>query len=410
MRVLFRCLLALALAGFPALTWAQPADPPVSLTAANSDCSTASTCAVLSGPAPGVAIALTPVTGTFQAEFEITYSGGRLWSALSAFPPGSTTGVSSASAAGQWRGAAGGLVRVRLSSCTSCSVLVTLTPLAQAPTSGGGGGGLSTSDLAFNTGNVGATTLRVTVGADDDVSDAATLFKTNMVAHDAVDAGNPLKIGGAASTNAPTAVSVGDRVNSWFNTRGALAVFITQPDGTVPSTLATDVVEDAAHSNGASGPMPLTRRIDTPAASCDTSGDNCTFNSGPEGGLYNSPVATAGVSAGATTYAVITTASTNAANVKASAGNLYGIHAVNTTASLAYLRLYNASGSPTCSSATGFVESIPIPASTSGAGIVIPFPVGKAFTTGIAHCITGGGSSTDNTNAGASIYVGMEYK
>lgn len=39
--------------------------------------------------------------------------------------------------------------------------------------------------------------------------------------HDSVDGGNPTKIGGKASTTAPTAVASGDRVNAWFTLNGA---------------------------------------------------------------------------------------------------------------------------------------------------------------------------------------------
>jgi len=44
------------------------------------------------------------------------------------------------------------------------------------------------------------------------------------VDHDAVDTGYPVKFGGKASTSAPTAVSVGDRVNAWFDTNGRLMI------------------------------------------------------------------------------------------------------------------------------------------------------------------------------------------
>jgi hypothetical protein len=103
-------------------------------------------------------------------------------------------------------------------------------------------------------------------------------------------------------------------------------------------------------------------------------------------------------------------ASTNATNCKASAGNFYGVRAVNTTATLYYLRLYNASGTPTCSSATGFIESIPIPASATGAGIAAITTVPVGYSTGIAFCFTGGGSSTDNTNAATGVYLTIYYK
>lgn len=48
------------------------------------------------------------------------------------------------------------------------------------------------------------------------------------VAHDAADSGNPKKIGGKASTTAPTAVSANDRVNAWFTLQG-VQVTVTPP-------------------------------------------------------------------------------------------------------------------------------------------------------------------------------------
>jgi hypothetical protein len=42
------------------------------------------------------------------------------------------------------------------------------------------------------------------------------------VAHDAADAGNPVKMGGKASSAAPTAVANGDRVNAYYDLNGRL--------------------------------------------------------------------------------------------------------------------------------------------------------------------------------------------
>lgn len=119
------------------------------------------------------------------------------------------------------------------------------------------------------------------------------------------------------------------------------------------------------------------------------------------------------------TYAVdaeyiVTTASTNAGTGKASAGNFYGVvRAINTTTTIAYLRLYDLAANPTCSSATGFIESIPIPpaAAAGGAGgIAVPEILPTQYATGIAYCVTGGGTSTDNTSAPAGIYIKFVYK
>ena len=110
---------------------------------------------------------------------------------------------------------------------------------------------------------------------------------------------------------------------------------------------------------------------------------------------------------------ILSAASTNSTNCKGSAGNFYGYEIYNTTTTIYYLRLYNASSAPTCSSATGFIRSIPVPpAGASGqAGGAISnqnFPVN--FGTGIGYCITGGSSSTDNTNAATGIFGEIRYR
>lgn len=45
---------------------------------------------------------------------------------------------------------------------------------------------------------------------------------TGNIAHDAVDSGNPVKIGGKVSTATPTPVQAADRVDAWFNEYGQL--------------------------------------------------------------------------------------------------------------------------------------------------------------------------------------------
>lgn len=117
------------------------------------------------------------------------------------------------------------------------------------------------------------------------------------------------------------------------------------------------------------------------------------------------------VETGSTPAPVVSAATTNATSVKANAGRLLGIHVLNTTATLQYIRFYDLAAAPTCSSATGHAFSMPIPASTSGAGIDMNFgPSGIAFTTGIAYCITGGPTSTDNTAAIVGSYGVLTYK
>lgn len=117
-----------------------------------------------------------------------------------------------------------------------------------------------------------------------------------------------------------------------------------------------------------------------------------------------------GATNGAPSCNLQSAATTNATNCKASDGTLQGYELINTTATLVFLRLYNLAAAPTCSSATGFVRSIPIPSSVNGAGVVRDMNVGEAFGTGIGFCLTGGGTPTDNTNAVTGVYLSILYK
>lgn len=55
-------------------------------------------------------------------------------------------------------------------------------------------------------------------------ADGLAVAAVGNVAHDAVDSGNPAKIGGKAATGVPTAVADADRVNAWFDEYGRQVV------------------------------------------------------------------------------------------------------------------------------------------------------------------------------------------
>lgn len=60
------------------------------------------------------------------------------------------------------------------------------------------------------------------------ISSSGAIAIEGDVAHDAVDSGNPIKIGGAADTTDTDAVANGDRVNAHFDQYGSIGVFISQ--------------------------------------------------------------------------------------------------------------------------------------------------------------------------------------
>lgn len=115
---------------------------------------------------------------------------------------------------------------------------------------------------------------------------------------------------------------------------------------------------------------------------------------------------------GLSVYFVQPTASDNHVVIKAGAGQVYKISVTNNSATVNYIRLYNATtGFNGCNSATNLVYANAIPASTSGSGILDQWDAGMAFATGISICVTSGYASTDTTNATASaMNVNIGYK
>ena len=95
---------------------------------------------------------------------------------------------------------------------------------------------------------------------------------------------------------------------------------------------------------------------------------------------------------GLTPYHLVSAGSTNATNVKASAGQLFGWYIYNNNAAMRKVSFHNTAGTPTAGASILFTINIP----GSGAANVFN-PMGIAFGTGIAFTTV-----TDNTDAGAT--------
>lgn len=119
-----------------------------------------------------------------------------------------------------------------------------------------------------------------------------------------------------------------------------------------------------------------------------------------------------GTSNGLTFYVVEPAASDNHVVIKAGAGVVYHISAFNNSATINYLRLYNATtGFNGCNSTTNLQWETNIPASTTGAGFVEDIAQGITFATGISICISSAYGQTSTTNATASaMSVNIGYK
>lgn len=213
-----------------------------------------------------------------------------------------------------------------------------------------------------------------------------------------IDAALPAGTNAIGKLSANSGVDIGD-------------VDVTTVGTITPGTAASSLgkAEDAAHASGDTGVSVLSRRIDTLASSGGTSGDYVTPNQSAEGAEY--VTATATTNGGATPYTLTSAATTNATNVKSSAGQIYMITATNTNASARYLKIYNKASAPTVGTDTPILKFL-IPGNTAGAGTNIPIPdCGIALGTGISFALTTGVADSDTGAVAANeIVINIGYK
>lgn len=113
---------------------------------------------------------------------------------------------------------------------------------------------------------------------------------------------------------------------------------------------------------------------------------------------------------GATPYHLLSAASNNSTNVKASAGTVYDITIIQTTTTLGDFRFYDSASAPTCSSSTGVVNNYAIQSNATSPGLHLTFPSGKNFVNGISFCLTGAVADNDNTSFVTGVQINMNYK
>jgi len=188
---------------------------------------------------------------------------------------------------------------------------------------------------------------------------------------------------------------------------------MTISSGTVTANLGTGgtgatslgKAEDAVAASGDTGVAVFAVRRDAPATNVSGAGDYAELAVSGQGAAWAS--LTPSVGGGWSVSRLISAATTNATNVKGSAGTLGGWYLFNTNAAVRYLKIYNKATAPTVGSDTPFM-TIPIPA---GGGANIEFPNGIALGTGIGFAITTGVADADTGAVAANeIVVNLLYK
>lgn len=134
-------------------------------------------------------------------------------------------------------------------------------------------------------------------------------------------------------------------------------------------------------------------------------------------GIYNALAGTLTVAIGAasgsggvaSTYRLLSAAaSTNATNVKGSAGRIYQIIGYNAANALRYLKLYNKAAAPTVGTDTP-VKTIALP--PQSAFVIDNADLGRYFSTGISFALTVNVADSDTTalTAGDVVALNVDY-
>jgi hypothetical protein len=122
--------------------------------------------------------------------------------------------------------------------------------------------------------------------------------------------------------------------------------------------------------------------------------------------LLSCPLAYAQVSPGSPLpVGYVSTSSTNSTLVQPGLTTIKVFAVLNSTATAAYLKIYDTATAPTCGSGTPKWR-FPVPANTLPQ--IAPFaisPNGLVFSNGLGFCLTGAIADNDSTNAVAGVLI-----
>lgn len=223
--------------------------------------------------------------------------------------------------------------------------------------------------------------------------------------------GKPVRIGGSDGANvrdiktdangnliAVGAVAAGSAVGT------TAPVMIGGSDGTNVQRLTLRANNTALQATGNATVIP---GYYNSAVQAWTSG-NCVFQTVDRAGKtqVTPSLSLDPLLASATVATLNAAATTNATSVKASAGCIGEIHAFNQAAYDVFLRLYNKASAPTVGTDVAF-RVIRIPA---GQSVVVTYPFGAYFSTGIAYATTKLQAFNDTTALAANdLQLSIQY-
>jgi hypothetical protein len=243
-----------------------------------------------------------------------------------------------------------------------------------------------TTTLSFNSNVASASSVTVTMSNTSTMTAGALAFEVSNDSGTSWFAVSMSRIDSYTSESSYTLNTVANRawkvsVNGFDKFRVRLSTAIT---GTGIATIKITANGNPTDSLVTVGQATAANLQTTAAVSSIAAGSNLI-------GKVNLSAQTAG---GATSFTLISAATTNATNLKTSAGTLYMLTATNNSSTVAFLKLYNKASAPTVGTDTP-VMTFMLPAN---GGIAVPIPaVGINFATGIGYALTGAATTADTT-------------
>jgi hypothetical protein len=236
--------------------------------------------------------------------------------------------------------------------------------------------------------------LATLIEIDGDVSALRVSSTGRLWASATIDAALPAGTNGIGKLTANSGVDIGDvdilSIAAGDNNIGNVDIAsIAAGDNNIGNV---DVVSSALPTGASTAAkQPALGTAGTPSA-------DVISVQGVSGGTVL-PVAPApSTSGGGSVYHKVSAGSDNAANVKASAGQVYGVHVYNNAAYPVYVKLHNTAGVPTAGA--GVIAAFGVQAGTQRDA---SFPFGIAFGTGIGITIV-----KDIADAGATAVVASD--
>ncbi len=252
-----------------------------------------------------------------------------------------------------------------------------------------------------NSGNKSAQTQRVVIATDQPQLTNALKVDGSAVTQPVSAASLPLPSGASTAAKQPALGTAGSASSDVISVQGIASMTPVQTD--VTKLGGTAIATNSGNKDG--GTLRVVLATDQPQNTNALKVDASATTQPVSGTVTANPAPT--TSGGLSMSRTVAGASTNATNVKASAGQVYGIKASNVNASARFIHLYNNSGSPTCNAS--IIATYIVPGNTAGAGTNLDFPLGLAFGTGIAFCITTANDGTGSVSA-SDVVLMVEYK